>query len=279
SFNRNKIVKISDEADRKSIVTSLGKPAEEVVYFLGNSLAGSNYCIYPGNIFMEGYPMGLFYGWKVKGIVGVGQTGTPASASGEPVTEGMLDYYDLNGNGYIDDDDRTIIGNPNPAFTFGFGTSITWKRLSLSMDFNGSWGNDIININRAVETDTYSGLRNVLRDAYFKAWMPDNTATKYPGLGMVSTNDTKKVSSFYVEDGSYLRLASLSLSYDVPVKNNNVLKGMTIAGTVNNVFVLTRYEGWDPDVNSFGSNIKKMGCDSGSYPGNRAFSFDVKLTF
>ena len=279
SFNRNKIVKISETADTKSIFITPDKQ-QEVVYFYGSTLGSSNYVYYPGNIFMEGHPMGLFYGWKVKGVVQEGELGTPLSESGAGRAPGYLDYYDLNGNGYIDDDDRTIIGDPNPDFTFGFGTTLVWKRLSLSANFNGSYGNDIININRAVETFTNTTSSNVLRDAYYKAWTPDNPDTTYPAIGQIVQDDSKKVASWYVEDGSYLRLANVTLSYALPVKKNSkFIKGLSLSATAGNVYVWTRYSGWDPDVNSYGTNIRKMGCDSGSYPNNRSYSFDVKFTF
>ena len=279
SFNRSKIVKISETADSKKVFITPDR-AEEVVYFYGSSLGSSNYVTYPGNIFMEGYPMALFYGWKVKGIVREGQTGTPLAEGGDVRQPGYIDYYDLNGNGYIDDEDRTIIGNPNPDFIYGFRTALTWKSLTLSASFNGSYGNDIINMNKAVETYTATAASNVLRDAFHKAWTPQNQDTDYPAIGSITTADSKKVSSWYVEDGSYLRLANLSLSWSAPIKKNaRVLKGLTLTASANNLHVWTRYSGWDPDVNSFGTNIRKLGCDSGSYPANRTFSFDVKFTF
>ena len=279
SFNRNKIVQISKDADKKPIYVTPDK-TEDVVYFLGSSLGTSNHLTCVGNIFMEGYPMGLFYGWQLKGVTGVGEVGTPVSEGADPRGEGYFDYADLNGNGYIDDEDRTIIGDPNPDFTYGFGTSFSYKNISLNANFVGSFGNDIINMNRAMGTNTALTNNNVFRVAYEKAWTPDNPDTTYPAIGHISTAaDTKKLTRFYIEDGSYLRLASVSLSYNLPLKNGKILKNITFAGTVNNLWVWTKYSGWDPDVNSFGSNIKKMGCDSGSYPSNRAYSFDVKFTF
>ncbi len=278
SFNRNKIIKISEDAGTKAIFVTPDH-TEDVVYFTGSSLASSNYLTCVGNIFMEGYPMGLFYGWKLKGVIGVGEVGTPITEGQTPKGEGWLDYYDLNGNGYIDEDDRTILGDPNPDFTYGFGTTFSYKRLSLTMNFVGSFGNDIINMNLATTTATSNVTQNIKKEAYYDAWSPTNPTGKYPALNCSSTDYTKKLSAMYIEDGSYLRLQSVSLSYDIPFKNGKILKNLGLSASVNNVYVWTKYSGWDPDVNSFGTNIKKMGCDSGSYPNNRAFSFDVKFTF
>ena len=279
SFNRNKILEINENADSKGIWMSPSRQ-KEVVYFEGQQIGSSNYCAQTANIFMEGYPMGMFYGYKVKGIVPVGGEGLPMAAGGDPGSAGQFDYYDLNNNGYLDLDDRCIIGDPNPDFTYGFGTTFTWKRLSLNAMFNGVYGNDIFNVNNAMGTDTYNSGRNIKRDAWKKAWTPDNPNTRYPALGMIRTTDYKLFSDFYIEDASYLRLANVTLSYNIPIKKGSkVVKGASVSATVSNVYVWTRYSGWDPEVNSYGTNIRKMGVDQGSYPNNRAFSFDVKLSF
>lgn len=278
SFNRGKIVKISDTAAKKKIWVSPTE-AKEIVYFEGNQIGNSAYCAQTANIFMEGYEMGLFYGYKVDGIVGVGEKGTPLSHGGEPRSEGQLNYADLNENGYIDEDDRTVIGNPNPDFTFGFNTSFTWKDLILEMNFDGSYGNDIFNFNTAVETATSVPSHNILREAWYDAWTPQNQNAKWPAVGKIESNDFKKFSSLYIEDGSYLRLSSIALSYRLPVKNISWIRNITAGVSVGNVYVWTKYSGWDPDVNSYGSNIKKMGVDAGSYPSCRTYSFDLKFTF
>lgn len=279
SFNRNKILSINKDAAAKSIWVSTTKQ-KDVVYFEGQQIGSSNYCVQTANIFMEGYPMGLFYGYKVKGIVPVGGQGVPLAADGAKGVPGQFDYYDLNGNGYIDEDDRCIIGDPNPDFTYGFGTTLTWKRFTLGAMFNGVYGNEIFNVNLAVETETYSSGRNVKRDAWKKAWTPDKTDTRYPALGMIRAQDYKMFSDFYLENASYLRLANLSLSYDIPIKKGaKVVKRASVGASVSNVWIWTYYSGWDPEVNSYGTNVRKMGVDQGSYPNNRAFSFDVKLTF
>ena len=278
SFNKGKIVKISDTAAKKNIWVS---PTEnkEVVYFEGNQIGNSAYCSQTANIFMEGYEMGLFYGYKVKGIVGVGEEGVPLSNGGAPRTEGQIAYEDLNKNGYIDEDDRTVIGNPNPDFTYGFNTSFTWKDLTLEMSFNGSYGNDIFNFNTAVETATNIVTHNISRAAWEDAWTPEKPNAKFPAVGKIESNDYKKFSSLYIEDASYLRLSSIALSYNLPVKNIPWVRGITAGISLGNVYVWTKYSGWDPDVNSYGSNIKKMGVDAGSYPSCRTYSFDLKFNF
>ena len=279
SFNRNKIVFISKDADTKDIWITTDRQ-EKVVYFLGQQIGSSSYCTQPANIFMEGYPMGLFYGYKIKRIIPQGETGLPLVEGGDPGTEGQFDYYDLNGNGLIDEEDQTIIGNPNPKFTYGFGLNVQAGRFTLNANFTGSYGNDIFNINYAPETDTYTSTRNILRPAYYEAWTPENPDTKFPALGKIRQDDYKKLSDFYIEDGSYLRLASISLTYNIPIKKGSrIFKGASVGVSGGNLYVWTRYQGWDPDVNSYGTNIRKMGVDSGSYPSSKTYSMDIKLTF
>lgn len=277
SVNRNLIKSINASATKKSIWIT---PTEsrEVVYFEGQEAGTGSYCKVPVNIFMEGYPMGLFYGYKTAGIVGVGEQGVPFADGGEPGKTGEINYMDLNKNGYLDPEDRTIIGNPNPDFNYGFDLNLSYKRLTLGVGFVGQHGFDIFNFNNAVEYDTYHSSRNISRAAYRGAWTPEKTNTKFPALGMFRTDDMSRFSDLYVEDGSYLRLSNITLGYSIPLKNK-ILKNISLHASANNVWVWTKYSGWDPDVNSFGNNLMKMGVDSGSYPTSRSFSFDIKLTF
>ena len=250
-----------------------------MVYFEGAQVGNSAYCSQTANIFMEGYPMGLFYGYKVKRIVPEGETGTPIANGGAPRGQGSLDFWDLNGNGYIDEGDRTIIGDPNPDFIFGFNTSLRWRDLTLSLVFNGSWGNDLFNFNSSMETASNVYKHNISRAAYYDAWTPDNPDAKYPAMKAIENSDYKKFTSMYLEDGSYLRLSTASLSWRVPVLGKTALKSLILGASVGNAFIWTKYSGWDPDVNSYGTNVKKMGIDGGSYPGCRTYSFDVRFSF
>ncbi len=277
SINRNKIVSISETADRKSVWVS---PTEqkEVVCFEGAQVGNSAYCAQTANIFMQGYEMGLFYGYKIKRIVPEGETGTPVSNGGTPRAPGSIDFYDLNGNGYIDEGDRTIIGNPNPKLIYGFNTSFRYKTLTLSVTFSGSYGNDLFNFNSAVETASNVVKHNIVRSAYYDAWRPDNPGARYPAMDKMENSDFKKFTSLYIEDGSYLRISDISLSYLIQLKKK-ALRSITLTASAANPFVFTKYTGWDPDVNTYGTNVKKMGIDGGSYPSCRTFSFDVRFSF
>ena len=173
-----------------------------------------------------------------------------------------------------------IIGNPNPRFTYGFSTRFSYRRLTLSASFNGRAGGDIINVNRMRETDTWLKNHNVTRQDFYDAWSPENPGAKYWSVGGISSTETRFVKDIDIEDGSYLRLSNLSLTYDLPFKKDSkVLKGLSIGASAQNLWFWTRYSGWDPDVNSYGSDVMRMGADSGSYPSARTYSFDLKFTF
>ena len=223
--------------------------------------------------------MGLFYGLKTDGIVQQGETGVQVGANGNPRQEGWINFVDINGNGYIDDDDRTIIGNPNPDFTYGFSTSLSYKRLTLSASFAGSYGNDVINISNILDKFPLYSTRNIFREGYYDAWSPENPNGSYPGLKCTNLNDMYIPMDRTIEDASYLRISKVTLSYDVPLSKKSFVKRLVLSSTLGNPYVFTKYSGWDPDVNSFGKNVKKMGVDVGSYPSARSLSFDVKFTF
>lgn len=275
SCNRNRILSMGDATSTGEIFLPDGKIIK-TNYFLGSEMSGT--AATTVNIFMEGYPMGLFYAYKTDGIVQLNETG-PGLSAGESLGPGSYKYVDMNGNGYIDNNDRTIVGDPNPDFTYGFDTDFSWKGLSLSMNFVGSYGNDIFNLNNLNAWYTSNSSYNVSRKALKNAWTPENTETKFPAVGKIGSAEQNYYKDIYVEDGSYLRLANVSLSYDIPLKKKSVLRRLNLGLSAGNVFVVTRYGGWDPDVNTFGSNLMRMGVDFNSYPSARSYSFDLKFTF
>ena len=209
----------------------------------------------------NGCPIGTLYGYKEDGI--------------DPAT-GEIVYSDLNNDGLITEADRTIIGNTNPDFTASLSTRLAWKGLSLSFMLQGSYGNDIFNYNL---TDiTMSNLGNITKSAYEGRWTPAtaNTATwPKPTAGYTRT---WLISDRYVEDGSFLKMKYLTLAYDWhnPAK---WIKKINFNFTVNNLFTLTRYSWFEPDVNAGGTNAATPGVDSYSYPSARTYALGVNFTF
>ena len=282
SFNRNKIVSIDPTgAARGNIFLSRDSTEPAFVEYFNGEAIGMSYCKDYMHKFITGQPLALFYGMATNGLVQEGQTGVPTKDASANRGPGSIDYVDVNGDGVIDIDDRCIIGNPNPDFTYGFTTSFRYKRWSLNAAFNGSYGNDIYNVMNMILSNTYrEPTNNLLTAATLGAWTPDNPTSPWPAIGALSQDfDLAYASDRFVEDGSYLRFANLSLSYDVPFKNkNSIIKGLNLAISARNLHVWTKYSGFDPDVNSFGS-IKRLGCDAGAYPESHTYMFDIKFTF
>ncbi|MDD6151226.1 MAG: TonB-dependent receptor [Bacteroidales bacterium] len=267
SRNRNKIV-------------SIGIPSSDELapYFLGAEIGNANYCKSAVNIFMEGQPMGLFYGLETDGIIPIGETG-PGLTRDNPLGPGSIKYIDHNEDGVIDLEDRQIIGDPNPDFTYGFGSSFKWKSLMLDIQFEGSYGNDIANLNLIQEWDSSRRRSNIRTEAFTDAWSEDNPGGRFPKLGSYSYEENKFFTDRHVIDGSYLRLSSVSLCWTVPIPAKKAIKGLDITLGGQNLLCITRYNGWDPNVNVYGGNMMKMGVDFASYPKARTFSLDVKMRF
>ena len=280
SFNRNKILSI-DPSGRNSAYLYIepGKPAQNVEYFTGSTLSNTTVCKDYVNIFIAGQPMGLFYAMPTDGLVGEGKQGIPLETDqNAPRPEGSINYIDTNGDKVISSLDRCVVGDPNPDFTYGFNTSFSLYGVKLTLDFVGSYGNDIYNLNRMNDSNVTSSTYNKLRESVFDAWTPNNKNAKYPALNALKSADLNWASDRFVEDGSYLRLSNVSISYSIPLPKKSILRGLSIGFSGKNLYVWTKYSGWDPEVNSFGSVMRKA-VDVGSYPGARTYMCDIKFTF
>ena len=209
----------------------------------------------------NGCPIGTLYGYKEEGI--------------DPAT-GEIIYADLNGDGQITVADRDIIGNTNPKFTGALTSNLSWKGLSLAFMLQGSYGNDILNYNL---TDiTMSNIGNITQDAYDHRWTKENPTGALWPKATAGYNRTWLLSDRYVEDGSYLKIKYITLSYDW---NNPAkwLEKINFNFTVTNVWTFTKYSWFDPDVNSGGTNAACPGVDSYSYPASRSYSLGINFTF
>jgi TonB-linked SusC/RagA family outer membrane protein len=216
-------------------------------FYLGNTISRGNYFKYPANIFIEGEETALFYGFETDGIYQTGDTTIGNAQAGD------VRIIDQNGDNVINLLDRTVIGNPNPDYTFGINLSVRFKSFSLSALVNGVYGNDIINGN-LIQMGNAEGLfRNILSDAYHGAWRPEKPSNSYPRIGYLGNDGPEflAISDRYVEDGSYLRLNNITLGYDLPIKENNTIKSANIYVTGQNLLTLTNYSGYDPEITSF----------------------------
>lgn len=266
SFNRNKLLNLGLPQGTFGTMQGIG--------YIGAGVSSSPYFSDPANIFLEGQPIGLFYGYQTNGVFqdaaeAAGKTGI----SGAAVQPGDLRFVDQNIDGFINEDDKVLLGNPNPKFNYGFNSSFTYKRFSFNLFFNGVYGNDIVNGN-SIRLNNLNTNFNVLADAYNSAWTP-TAPTNNPRIGYDNFNFIDR----YVEDGSYLRLATATIGYSLPIKKSTIIKQIDFAITGNNLFVLTKYSGFDPEVNSFAFDANRIGVDWNAYPRTRGVSFGLNVKF
>lgn len=232
-----------------------------------------------------GGPIGRFWGYKQIGIFQsqeeidnyVDKNGTKIQPNAQP---GDFKFAKLGEMGELnDDDDRTFIGNPNPDLIYGFNLGFNYMHFDVSMAFQGTLGNDIWNV--AKGTLASAGNQNALAAAYTKAWTKEgDTHAVYPRITNSDSNNNMRSSSFYVEDGSYLRLQNLQIGYTLP-KNicdkSKLFSSCRIYVSGQNVFTLTDYSGLDPELGI--NSPLDMGVDSTRYPSSRIFTFGVNLQF
>lgn len=243
----------------------------------GSSIQGlSNW-----QLLVEGGEIGAFYGYVSDGIIQLDDTpaNTPQFLT-DVFTPGERKYKDLNNDGIINaDNDRTFIGNPIPEWTFGFNNTFSWKGFDLNVFMNGVYGNEIVNFNR-VNLENLNGRSNVLQEAFANRWTPQNPSNTYTRASNAARN--APFASNYVEDGSYLRLKSVTLGYSI---HNDFLSSMNINKvrlyvTGKNLYTFTNYSGVDPEVSWGGqNNALSAGADYGGYPTSRTFLMGLNVNF
>lgn len=206
-----------------------------------------------------GRPLGGFYGYISDGV--------------NPET-GELMYRDLNDDGKITSSDRTYIGDPNPDFTFGMTNTFFYKGFSLNIFLQGSYGNDIFNASKMEMMGMYDG-KNQITDV-LRRWKIPGQITDVPKAGFDMKNST-----YFVEDGSYLRIKDITLSYDFSGKwmKKVGLTKLQPYFTATNLLTWTKYSGMDPEVNQWGNSGAVQGIDWGTYPQTKTFTLGVNIVF
>lgn len=226
-----------------------------------------------------GYSISSFYGYKVMGLF-QSQAEVDGAAKQSGAAPGRFRYEDLNGDGVIDANDRTYLGSPVPKVTLGSALSFTYKNFDLYGQLYSSIGNKIFNVSKWF-TDFYPSYAGAAISERVKdSWLPTNTDTNIPIFETASNFSTNTQSnSFYVEDGSYLRLQTITLGYTVPASSLSKLgvERLRIYAGLNNVFTITKYQGLDPGVG--GNADTNFGIDVGNYPITRSWNVGINLGF
>lgn len=256
SYNKNNVESINSETP---IITASG---------------GLNSTI--GQI-QNGYPVNIFYGYVTDGVfqnqseVNNHAVQMPGSNPATSTAPGDIRFKDFNNDGVINDKDRTIIGNPNPKFTFSLNNTFTYKNFDLTIFLQGSYGNDIFNANR-MYTESMSVINNQ-NASVLGRWTGEGTSNSMPRAIYGDPNQNSRVSDRYVEDGSYIKIKNINLSYTLPkgafAQNFSLIKVFVSA---QNLVTWTKYSGFDPEV-------PVNGIDNGTYPITRIVSLGLNVGF
>lgn len=259
-----------------------------------------------------GEPIGQFYGYKVIGRFekatdfyykdadgNILATALPKDMYIDENSVWIGDYIfeDINGDGVIDDNDRTYIGNPEPKFTFGIGNTFTYKDFDLSIFLSGSYGNDVVNYQRRwlenprENTNLLAKARNYARLALIDPNGPNDYRNVYivsgdwdmPRIAASSSASTSnyRFSDKFVEDGSFIRIQSISLGYNIPRRlvSKIGLQNLKLYMNLQNLYTFTKYSGYDPEVGSLNQDALMSGIDNARYPSPRIYTFGVNVTF
>lgn len=277
SHYKNEVVKLNNIAATK--------------FFGGGSRFGST------TVITKGQPMSTFYGYIIEGIykskeelanhaVQPGINNDAASLAGDKwrASLGKFKFKDINNDGVINADDKTFIGNPHPDFTYSLDVNFYWKNWELNIFLYGSQGNDIYNYVKYWTDFSGSFIGNRSKKILTDSWEFGKGDTPLPILDINNTTDANYSSTYYVEDGSFLRCKNLQLSYNLP---KNLLQkvgvdNMKVYGQVTNLFTITKYSGPDPDVGALylgGGGDWDRGLDFGFYPTPRTVMAGIILNF
>lgn len=274
SFNRNEI-------------TDLGDVKEQFTAELG----GLGYTPFIQKV---GYSLGTLWGYKADGIYqNLDECADITSSLIHGLNEGDSDeqryqkmvgetrFVDTDHNGRIDDDDRVKIGDVNPSYTFGITNVFSWKRLGLNVLIVGRMGGDVFN-QVFSEIEFLSGYSNITRHAFDNRWQGEGTSNTYPKLRKVTDARYKKyANSFFVEDGSYVRIKNvrLSFAFDKKLTGLKWFPEGSVWFSIDNLATFTDYRGYDPEVSSYGQSAAYRGIDMGAYPQCRTYSFGINFKF
>ena len=238
--------------------------------------------VYGGEVITQvGSPAGLFYGYKTDGIFTTQAAADEAALKQEVGVSGDYLYFnggdvrfaDTHPDGIIDEKDKQVIGDPNPDFYGTINSSFAYKRFKLDASFSYSYGNDVYNYHRSM---LESGLNfSNQSKAMLNRWIADGQQTDQPKAVYGDPMANSRFSDRWIEDGSYLKLKNVTLSYQLPLKND-FIRGITVWASANNVFTITDYLGRDPEFSVSNSPLTQ-GIDAGFLPASRSYYWGLRV--
>jgi TonB-linked SusC/RagA family outer membrane protein len=262
SFNRNKVISLGENS-----------------MIMGKNLLPTG-LDQIGSVAKPGYAIGSFFGYKIDGIY---QNAAEVAAGPiDPVlpAPGDIRYKDLNGDGKISPDDRTILGSPNPKYTYGITNNFNYKNFDLTIFVMGKEGSSVLNLNRFYSDGlVYSASGNPRQEAYTNRWLGEGTSNYYPRAKANGSLLDKRVSDMIVENASFLRLKNINLSYSLKLKNQKVISGLKVFANVTNLLTVSGYKGYDPEVSGLGTSALNSNVDFGTIPQYRTFSMGLNVGF
>ncbi len=217
-----------------------------------------------------GNPIGIWRGYRYTGLFQTDEEGKSYSAKA-----GYPKYEDVNGDGKYSADDYVTIGNPNPAFTWGLNSTAKFRNFDLTIFFRGVQGNDIRNLQQSEMGDGVQKI-NQISTILTDSWSPSNPGGSRPVIDGRRDFISFRRSSYFVQNGSFIRLQNLALGYTIPVKNKYI-RHARVYVSGQNLFLITKYKGFDPEVNNQGQNNLNRGDDYDAYPRARMFTLGVNL--
>ena len=242
---------------------------------------------YNATLTTVGQPIGSFYLYEQEGIFQNDADIFASAYQGKNIKPGDVKFKDQNGDGVIDENDRTFLGSAIPKYTFGATANFEYKNFDLSAFFQGQYGNKIYSqVNMDIEG--FYRAFNVTQRVYDERWQGEGTSNTMPRVSFKGASNNKYPSSRFLEDGSYLRLKNVQLGYTIPEKIVSRLhvKSLRIYVTGQNLWTLTNYTGLDPEMH-ISDNVKRdtyggdvaAGIDWGTYPSARSYIVGLNLNF
>lgn len=242
----------------------------QITEVLGGSFFNTGLGLFGNQIkrYEVGQELGAYYGYVTDGVI---QTQAEADALGSRV--GAFKFKDLDGNGVVDENDKTFLGSPIPNLTYGFGFNITYVNVDFGAEFQGVSGNEIYNFNR----NSRFGNENWDQDFVDNHWSPSNPTNSYPAPN--SDQNSSRPSSFYVEKGDYFRIRNVQLGYTLPTSILDRVKidKLRLYVSAQNPFTSFKYNGFSPELGN--QSLENLGVDNNAYPLTAIYSFGINLNF